>query len=98
MKDYKVEVLEEICKGCALCVTACPKNLFKVSSKINAKGYNPAEWVGHPVFLDEEKLKEFGKEEKYGCVGCGVCYDVCPEAAIKICKKGLGVKVIEDGQ
>lgn len=30
------------CKGCGLCVLACPKKLISLSQEINAKGYNPA--------------------------------------------------------
>jgi 2-oxoglutarate ferredoxin oxidoreductase subunit delta len=31
--------IEERCKGCGLCVTACPKNILRVSSTINRAGY-----------------------------------------------------------
>ena len=30
------------CKGCGLCVTACPKKIVILSNEINAKGYQPA--------------------------------------------------------
>ena len=31
------------CKGCGLCIDACPKGLIKLASdKINQKGYHPA--------------------------------------------------------
>ena len=33
----------ERCKGCGLCVTACPKKIVRISDKLNAKGYHPAE-------------------------------------------------------
>ena len=38
----KIEFIEERCKGCGLCVTACPKNLLRVSSTINRAGYSVA--------------------------------------------------------
>ena len=45
---------EEICKGCGLCVTVCPKNIVALDTgKLNKKGYNPA------GVTDSEK-----------CIGC----------------------------
>jgi 2-oxoglutarate ferredoxin oxidoreductase subunit delta len=35
---------ESACKGCGLCTRACPKHILQLSkTKINAKGYHPAE-------------------------------------------------------
>ena len=37
-----VTINEERCKGCGLCVRACPKKIMQLSkSKLNAKGYHP---------------------------------------------------------
>ena len=33
---------ENMCKGCGLCVGACPKKIVKLKSELNAKGYQPA--------------------------------------------------------
>ena len=34
----------DLCKGCGLCVRSCPKGILALSkTKINAKGYHPAE-------------------------------------------------------
>ena len=38
-----IEVNEEICKGCSLCVAACPMKILRLSEKINSKGYHPSE-------------------------------------------------------
>ncbi|MEG0229691.1 MAG: 4Fe-4S binding protein, partial [Oscillospiraceae bacterium] len=36
----KMIVDENICKGCGLCVTVCPKKIIKLSEeKLNSKGY-----------------------------------------------------------
>ena len=38
----KFSVKEELCKGCELCVRACPKKLLQLSpDKLNEKGYHP---------------------------------------------------------
>ena len=31
-----------VCKGCGLCVKACPRDLIALSEHINKKGYNAA--------------------------------------------------------
>lgn len=38
----RVVVNEERCKGCELCVAACPKSLMKLQDRINAAGYHIA--------------------------------------------------------
>ena len=38
----KVVVLENVCKGCYLCINACPKKVLGESGNLNAKGYRPA--------------------------------------------------------
>ena len=42
----RVEVLEEECKGCGLCVDACPPNVMKLSERFNTHGYHPAIYLG----------------------------------------------------
>ena len=40
----KVTFKEDICKGCGLCVDACPKKLLIIAKdKINKKGHSPAQ-------------------------------------------------------
>ncbi len=34
------------CKGCSLCVSACPLKLLALENDINAKGYHPAAMKG----------------------------------------------------
>ena len=36
------------CKGCELCVRACPQQVLAMSEVINVKGYFPAEVVDQP--------------------------------------------------
>ena len=37
-----VKFNESLCKGCGLCVNACPKKIVKLKEDLNAKGYHPA--------------------------------------------------------
>lgn len=64
----RIKVDENLCKGCEMCVNACPKKIIELSvEKINAKGYHPA------MLIDEEK-----------CVGCAACATMCPDVAITV--------------
>lgn len=66
----KVTINEVLCKGCALCVRACPKGVLEISkTKLNAKGYHPSE-VAH----------------QEACIGCASCARTCPDCAITIVK------------
>ena len=54
-------IAEEICKGCELCITACPQDSLGLSEKINLKGYRYAVLV---------------QDNCTGCVNCAlVCPD-----------------------
>jgi 2-oxoglutarate ferredoxin oxidoreductase subunit delta len=39
---YCYRIDENLCKGCGLCVSVCPKNVLEISTQITAKGYFPA--------------------------------------------------------
>lgn len=39
----RIHIDEDRCKGCSLCVIACPKKLIGLSNRINAKGYHSSE-------------------------------------------------------
>ncbi len=56
-----VLIATEICKGCELCISACPQESLALSKAINRKGYRFAELV---------------KDNCTGCVNCAiVCPD-----------------------
>lgn len=58
----------ENCKGCELCLDACPLHLIEMDKeKINQKGY-------HPAFL--------AREEE--CIGCASCALMCPDSVITV--------------
>lgn len=37
---YRLDV--ELCKGCGLCVSVCPKKVLEISATVNVKGYYSA--------------------------------------------------------
>lgn len=42
-----IEVNERYCKGCELCVSACPKNVIGLAmDRLTPRGYHPAELTG----------------------------------------------------
>ena len=56
------------CKGCMLCVVACPKDVISLTqNKVNVSSYSYAESI-HP---DD-------------CVGCAACGIVCPDGCITV--------------
>lgn len=64
----RVTINEDLCKGCGLCVRACPKDIIELSkTKINAKGYRPAEVINMEA-----------------CIGCTSCARTCPDVVIRI--------------
>lgn len=40
------EIDSDECKGCGLCVAACPKKVLVISEKLNFKGYHFCTYVG----------------------------------------------------
>ena len=41
-----VEFLQEECKGCGLCVEACPPRVIRLAAWLNRYGYHPATYTG----------------------------------------------------
>ena len=42
----KVEIRNNECKGCYLCVAACPKKVLEASGCFNTQGYNYVKYKG----------------------------------------------------
>ena len=68
-----VVVDTERCKGCDLCVVACPADVLALNVKeVNNKGYNY-------VFMKNPD----------NCIGCANCGYVCPDGCLTIYKVKL---------
>ncbi|MDD4091666.1 MAG: 4Fe-4S dicluster domain-containing protein [Smithellaceae bacterium] len=44
-KMGQVIVIEDRCKGCGFCIANCPRQVLRLSSVFNKKGYHPPEVV-----------------------------------------------------
>lgn len=42
----RVEINQDECKGCGLCVAACTPKVLRAASWLNRYGYHPAEYMG----------------------------------------------------
>lgn len=63
-----IVVNTERCKGCELCVVACPLNIIKLADKmVNRRGYRYVEQVNADA-----------------CTGCTSCAIVCPDGCITV--------------
>ncbi|MFP4460398.1 MAG: 4Fe-4S dicluster domain-containing protein [Candidatus Zixiibacteriota bacterium] len=41
----RVDISQDNCKGCGLCIDVCPKGCLEIdSTKINKMGLNPVKW------------------------------------------------------
>ena len=73
-KDPLINIDQERCKGCELCISVCPRDILEASEKPNENGH-------HPVNVKPELQKEDYTED---CKGCASCALMCPEVAITI--------------
>jgi ferredoxin len=64
--NFIPDINEKACKGCGLCVTACPVEAMSLISSND---------------LRYPKKKKAKPDEKV-CLGCGVCVRICPENSL----------------
>ncbi len=69
----RITIDRDLCKGCYLCISACPNELICISDRLNEKGYYPAEVVEATQNPDDKH-----------CNGCALCALVCPDIAIEV--------------
>ncbi|MCM1317451.1 MAG: 4Fe-4S binding protein [Bacteroides sp.] len=61
------------CKGCDLCVVACPTDVLALQPKeVNDRGY-------HYAFTNNPDA----------CIGCASCAAVCPDGCIEVYRVAL---------
>ena len=59
------------CKGCELCVAACPRQILVLDlNTVNKKGYHPA-----------------GVTDISKCIACACCARICPDSVITVEKE-----------
>ena len=64
----KLTLKTDLCKGCGLCVSACPKKILALATdKLNKKGHHPVEMT------DQSK-----------CIACAFCATMCPDCVITV--------------
>lgn len=63
-----VDIDVERCKGCDLCVIACPCDVLQLQPKeVNDRGYHYVNDLNPDV-----------------CIGCAACATVCPDGCITV--------------
>jgi len=69
MAKGRIEVDQDKCKGCELCLTACRFGVIALSGsdKVNAYGYS------YLLAVHPDK-----------CTGCALCAMMCPDSAIEV--------------
>ncbi len=71
MAKGRIVFADDRCKGCGLCVDACPVGIIALDrSAINARGYNPARCT-----------------EPERCTGCANCAVMCPDIVITVLRE-----------
>ena len=64
----KVTIDQEICKGCGLCVPACPRHIVALEAdRVNSVGYHTA-----------------AVTDLAQCIACGSCARMCHDSAITV--------------
>ncbi len=67
-KVLAIVINDDWCKGCELCIDACPRpEVFALSDQVSSKGYRR-------ILINDLSL----------CTGCMLCELMCPDLAITV--------------
>jgi 2-oxoglutarate ferredoxin oxidoreductase subunit delta len=65
----KIIIDEDFCKGCGLCIVACPHKLITLGQKFTKQGY---------------PLAQISENDQLTCNSCTACARMCPDVAITV--------------
>ncbi len=78
MSRGTVQINRDRCKGCELCISACPQHVLHLSPSLNTRGYRTAELV------------ENGRQ----CTGCAICALICPDVAFTVYREPVRLRQV----
>ena len=90
----RIIVDEKVCKGCGMCVHACPLKIIALDkTRLNAKGYHPAQLVEPEKCVGCKACMKLGcpaisvmggkvQIDSTLCTGCGLCRQLCRKGAL----------------
>ena len=81
MARGSVTICFERCKGCELCIHACPQKVLRLSDDYNSRGYRS-------VMVDETLNL---------CTGCAICAVVCPDAVFTVWREAPTTQLPQAG-
>ena len=78
MSRGTVQLNADHCKGCELCIAACPQHVLHLTSTFNTRGYRI-------VGLDESANH---------CTGCAICAVVCPDVVFTVYREPVRLHAV----
>ena len=72
MTQGTIRIATELCKGCELCVAACPQECISMSPAFNARGY---------------RFAILANDTCTGCAACGIVCPDCAISVLRPSRK-----------
>ena len=81
-----IEVNTERCKGCSLCIIACPQKVIALANKVNLHGYPYVEAVNEEACVGEVVLMKGNEAIAHAAIRCGCDgyfgYPITPQSEV----------------